>query len=177
MRNELLIILFTLFLTQSYSQDFGEIKIDSKLQIKHSDTLKNIGERLTGKWKYLGKRANGILTDTIGTSFSNDKKTIITIKNGIVIETEGKKSKKADYFYEVTYNFKNGNGYYSREEKSLNEDWESMTSCQPIPELVYCKEKFGILFVGMGGQSFSEINGLSSEKLIMENGKEYLKLK
>jgi hypothetical protein len=177
MRNILFTILFTLFLTQSYSQDFGEIKIDSKLQIKHSDTLKNIGERLTGKWKYLGKKTNGILIDTIGTSFSNNIKTTIIVENGIVIESEGNKRKKADYYYEITYNFQNGNGFYSREEKSLNDDWESITSCQPIPELVYYGEKFGILFIGMGGQSFSEINELTSEKLVLENGKEYLKLK
>ncbi|MGH1383686.1 hypothetical protein [Kordia sp.] len=138
--------------------------------------MKNIGERLTGKWKYLGKRKNGTLTDTIGTSFSNNKKTIITIENGIVFESEGNKSKKADYYYEITYSFKNGKGYYSREEKSINDDWKSITSCQPIPELVYYKEKFGILFIGMGGQSFSEIIELTTEKLVIENGKEYLKL-
>ncbi len=165
-----------MFFTQSYSQDFGEIKIDSKLQIKYSDTLKNIGERLSGKWKYLGKRINGSLTDTLGISFRNDKKTTITIENGIVIESEENKRKKANYFYEITFDFKNGKGYYSREKKSINEDVTSITSCQPIPELVYYKDKFGIIFIGMAGQSFSEINELTSEKLILENGKEYLKL-
>ncbi len=176
MRNTLLIILFTSFFAQSYSQDFGEIKLDSKLQIKYSDSLKNIGERLTGKWKYLGKRTNGSLIDTIGMSFRNDKKTVIIVENGIVIESEEDKSKKADYFYEITYSFKNGKGFYSREEKYINEDIISITSCQPIPELVYYKEKFGILFIGMAGQNFSEIKKLTSERLILENGKEYLKL-
>ncbi|MEE9364229.1 MAG: hypothetical protein V3U92_16640 [Cellulophaga sp.] len=176
MRNAILIILFTSFFTQSYSQDFGEIKLDSKLQVKYSDTIQNIGERITGKWKYLGKRTNGILTDTIGISFRNDKKTVITVENGIIIESEGNKRKKADYFYEITYNFKNGTGFYSREEKYINEDITSITSCQPIPELVYYKEKFGIVFIGMAGQSFSEINELTSEKLVLENGKEYLKI-
>ena len=176
MRTKLLIILFTLVFTQSYSQDFGEIKLDSKLQIKYSDTLQDIGERITGKWKYLGKRTNGILTDTIGMSFRNDKKIVITVENGIVIESKGNKRKKADYFYEITYSFKNGKGYYSREEYYFNKNITSITSCQPIPELVYYKEKFGIIFIGMGGQSFSEINELTSEKLILENGKEYLKI-
>ncbi|WP_452231339.1 hypothetical protein [Lacinutrix sp. MEBiC02595] len=176
MRNTLLIILLSLFFTKFYSQDFGEIILDSKLQIKYSDTLQNIGERITGKWKYLGKRANGILTDTIGTSFRDDKKTIITIENGIVIESEGKKRKKADYFYEINYSFKKGNVYYSREKKSINNNWETISSCQPIPEIAYYKEKFGILFIEMIGQSFSGINKLTSEKLVLENGKEYLKL-
>jgi hypothetical protein len=176
MRNTLLIILFTSFFIQSYSQDFGEIKLDSKLQVQYSDTIQNIGERISGKWKYLGKRTNGILTDTTGTSFRNDKKTVITVENGIVIESEGSKRKKADYFYEITYNFKNGKGFYSREEKYINEDITSITSCQPIPELVYYKEKFGIVFIGMAGQSFSEITELTSEKLVLENGKEYLKI-
>ncbi len=176
MRTTLLIILFTSFFTQSYSQDFGEIKLDSKLQIKYSDTLQNIGERITGKWKYLGKRTNGILTDTVGMSFRNDKKTLITIENGIVIESEGNKSKIADYFYEITYSFKNGKGYYSREKNYFNEGITSVTTCQPHPKLVYYEEKFGIIFIGMGGQSFSKINELTSEKLVLENGKEYLKL-
>jgi hypothetical protein len=176
MRMKLLIILFTLFFTQSYSQDFGEIKLDSKLQIKYSDTLQNIGERITGKWKYLGKRSNEILKDTIGMSFRNDQKIVITVENGIVIESKGNKRKKADYFYEIIYSFKNGKGFYSREKKYLNKDITSITSDQPIPELVYYEEKFGIVFIGMAGQSFSEIIELTSEKLILENGKEYLKL-
>ena len=176
MRNTLLIILFTSFFFQSYSQDFGEIKLESKLQIKYSDTLQNIGKRITGKWKYLGKRTNGILIDTIGTNFRNDKETLIIIENGTVIESEGNKRKKADYFYEITYSFKNGNGFYSREKKYFNEGITSITSCQPIPELVYYEKKFGILSIGMGGQSFSEINELTPKKLVLENGKEYLKL-
>jgi len=176
MRTKLLILLFTLFFTQSYSQDFGKIKLDSKLQVKYSDSLKIIGERLTGKWKYLGKRTNGSLIDTIGVSFWNDKKTVITVENGIVIESEGDKRKRADYFYEITYSFKDGKGFYSREEKYINEDVTLITSCQPIPELVYYKGKFGIIFTGMVGQSFSKITELTSEKLVLENGKEYLKL-
>ena len=176
MRNILLIILFTSFFTQSYSQDFGEIKLDSKLQVQYSDTIQNIGKRITGKWKYLGKRTNGILIDTIGTNFRNDKETLVIIENGTVIESEGNKRKKVDYFYEITYSFKNGNGFYSREKKYFNEEITSITSCQPIPELVYYKEKFGIVFIGMAGQSFSEITELTSEKLVLENGKEYLKI-
>ena len=176
MRTKLLLILFTLLFAQSYSQDFGEIKLDSKLQIKYSDSLKNIGERLSGKWKYLGKRTNESLTDTIGVSFSNNKKTIITVENGIVIESEGNKRKKVDYFYEITYSFKNGNGFYSREKKYINEHLTLLSSCQQVPLLVYYKEQFGIVFIGMAGQSFSEINELTSEKLILENGKEYLRL-
>jgi hypothetical protein len=131
---------------------------------------------MTGKWKYLGKRTNGILTDTLGTSFSNGKKTLITIENGIIIESEGNKSKKVDYFYEITYSFNNGKGYYSREKKYYNKGILSITSCQPIPELVYYEEQFGILSIGMGGETFSEINELTPEKLVLENGKEYLKL-
>ncbi len=176
MRMKFLIILFTFFFTQSYSQDYGEIKLDSKLQIKYSDTLQNIGKRITGKWKYLGKRRNGILKDTIGMSFRNNQKIVIIIENGIVIESEENKRKIADYFYEITYDFKNGKGFYSRERKYLNKDITSTTSDQPIPELVYYEEKFGIVFIGMAGQSFSEIIELTSTKLILENGKEYLKL-
>jgi hypothetical protein len=175
MRTKLLIILFTLNFIQSYSQDFWEIKIDSKLQIKYSDTLQSIGERITGKWKYLGKKINGNLTDTIGTNLKNGERTLITIENGIVFKTKRNVRKKADFFYQIDVNFKNGKIFYSETEISINGNWESFTSCAPIPELVFYKGQFGILFIGMGGQSFSEINKLTSEKLVIENGKEYLK--
>ncbi|ARV14505.1 hypothetical protein BTO07_04780 [Polaribacter sp. SA4-12] len=165
-----------MFFTQTYSQDFGEIKIDSKLQIKHSDTLKNIGERLTGKWKYLGKRKGGILNDTLNVSFSNNKKTTVIVENGIIFELADGKRKKANYYSETTYEFDNGKGYYSLEEKSFNDDWETITSCQPVPELVYYKEKFGILFIGMAGQNFEPIRELNINNLIFENGEEYQKI-
>jgi hypothetical protein len=177
MKAKLLIILFTLYFIQSYSQDFGKIKLDSKLQIKYSDTLQKIEKRITGKWKYLGKRTNGILKDTIEVSFSNDRKTIITVENGIVIESKRNKRKKADYFYQMDFNFKSGIGIYSFEKMSINGLWESVTSCQPIMKLVYYDNKIGILMDGTAEDSFSQINELTSEKLVIENGKEYLKLK
>ena len=177
MRTQFLVILLTFLITQSYSQDFGEIKLDSKLQVKYSDTLRNIGERLSGKWKYLGKRAKESLIDTIGVSFTDDKKTIITVENGIVFEIENGKRKKANYFYEITYNFKNGKGFYSSEEKYFNKEITSISSCQPIPELVYYKGNFGILFYEMVGESFRKIRELTPERLIFENGKEYQKMK
>ncbi len=177
MRNALLIILFALFFSSSYSQDLEEIKLDAKSQIKYSDTLINIGERLTGKWKYLGKRTNKRLIDTVGISFRDNKKTVIIVENGIVITSIGNKRRKADYFYEITYNFKNGKNSYSCEEKSLNGDITSITDCQPIPKLVYYKEKFGILFIGMLGENFEPIRKLNRNYLVLENGKEYIKIK
>ncbi len=176
MRTKLLIILFTFLFTQSYSQDFGEIELDSKLQIKYSDTLKNIGERLIGKWKYLGKRKNGILSDTLFVSFSNSKKTTVVVENGIIFELANGKRKKANYYYETTYEFESGKGIYSREKKYFNSDIISITTCQPIPKLVYYKEKFGILFIRMAGQNFESISELNPKKLILENGKEYQKI-
>ncbi|MFG6686689.1 hypothetical protein ACGK9U_08925 [Mariniflexile sp. HNIBRBA6329] len=176
MRTKLLIILFTLFFIQSYSQDFGEIKLDSKLQIKYSDSLRNIGERLTGKWKYLGKKENGFLRDTLFVSFNNNQKTTVIVENGKIFELINGKKKEADYYSETTYDFKNANGFYSSEKKYLNSDIVSITTCQPIPELVYYKEKFGILFIGMAGQNFESIRELNSKKLILENGEEYQKV-
>ncbi len=176
MRNTLLIILFTSFFIQSYSQDFGEIKLDSKLQVQYSDTLLNIGERISGKWKYLGKRKSGILSDTLYVSFSDDKKTTVIVENGIIFELTNGKRKKADYYSETTYEFKNGKGFYSSEKKYLNSDIISITTCQPIPELIYYKEKFGILFIGMVGQNFEPIRELNTKNLIFENGEEYEKV-
>ncbi|WP_282069683.1 hypothetical protein [Olleya namhaensis] len=175
MKVKLFTILFTLFLTLSYSQDFGEIKIDSKLQIKHSDTLKTIGERLTGKWKYLGKRKGEILIDTLNVSFTNNKKTTVIVENGTVFELSDGKRKKAEYYIETTYKFDNDKGYYALEEKSLNDDWKSINTCQPVPELIYYKEKFGILFTEMLGQNFEAIRDINTNTLILENGKEYKK--
>jgi hypothetical protein len=176
MRNTLLIILFTSFFIQSYSQDFGKIKLDSKLQVQYSDTIQNIGERINGKWKYLGKRKGGILSDTLYVSFSNNKKTTVIVENGIVFELANGKRKKADYYSETTYEFKNGNGFYSSEKKYLKSDIIEITSCQPIPELIFYKEKFGILFIGMAGQNFEPIRELNTNNLIFENGKEYQKI-
>ena len=172
------IILFLSFTNFSFCQEngFNEIKYNQKLQVEQRDTLQNIGKRLTGKWKYLGKNDNGILTDTISIGFRNDEKMITTIENGIVFETVGRKKNKADYFYEITCGFKNKKMYYYRERKYYNDNIISITDCQPIPELVYYNTKFGIVYRGMGGDSFIGINELTSEKLIFENGKEFSKL-
>lgn len=171
-------ILFLSLTNFSFCQEnnFNEIKYDQKLQVEQRDTLQDIGKRLTGKWKYLGKNSNGILTDTISIGFRNDEKIITTIENGTVFETVGKKKNKADYFYEITCSFENKKMYYSRERKYYNDNIISITDCQPIPELVYYNNKFGIVFSGMGGDNFSGINELTSEKLIFENGKEYSKI-
>lgn len=173
MIKKLLIIVFALFLTQSFSQDFDEIKLNPKLQIKYADSLKSIGERLTGKWKYLGKRKGDILSDTLFTSFSNNIKTIAIVENGKVFELINGKKKEADYYSETTYSFKNGKGDYSSEKKYLNSDITWVSSCQPIPGLVYYKKQFGILFIGMAGQNFEAICKLNSKYLVLENGEEY----
>ena len=173
MRNTLLTILFTSFFLQSYSQDFGEIKLDPKLQIKYSDTLQNIGERLTGKWKYLGKRNSGILSDTLFVSFNNKNKTTVIVENGIVFEIENNNRKKADYYYETSYEFKNGSGIYSEDKKYFKENILEISTCQPFPELIFYQNKFGILFIGLGGQNFEAISKLKADKLVFENGSEY----
>ena len=176
MRNIFLTMKFTSFFIQTYSQDFGEIKLDSKLQVRYTDTLQNIGERISGKWKYLGKRKSGILSDTLSMSFSDDKKTTVIVENGIISELANGKRKKANYYSETTYIFKNGKGFYSSEKQYLNSDIISITTCQPIPELIYYKEKFGILFIGMAGQNFEPIRELNTKSLIFENGEEYQKV-
>ena len=42
--------------------------------------------------------------------------------------------------------------------------------------LIYYKEKFGILFIGMVGQNFEPIRELNTKNLIFENGEEYEKV-
>ena len=171
-------ILFLSLINFSFCQenDFNEIEYDQKLQIEQRDTLSNIGKRLTGKWKYLGKKSNGILTDTISVGFRNESKIITTIENGIVFETEGNKKSKANYFYELTYSFENGKSNYSVERIDLNKEIIWVTSCQPLSELIYYEDMYGILLKGMAGDSFYKINKLTSKSLVLENGKEYLKL-
>lgn len=176
MKTTLLIILLGLLFYQSYSQEFDEEKFDIKLQTKYKDTLQSIGKGLTGKWKYLGKANNGILSDTIFVSLSNNIKTTVFFENGIIYELENSKRKKVDYYYETSYEFKNGKGYYSEDKKYLNEETWEISSCQPIPELIYYQNKFGILFIGMIGSNFEAIRELTAEKLSLGNGKEYLKI-
>ena len=176
MRLKFLIIILSLFFSTSYSQEFGEIKYDLKLQAEHKDTLQSIGERLTGKWKYLGKRNNGILTDTLFARFWNNKKTYGVVENGIVYEIDDGIRKKTDYYYEITYRFKTSKGFYSRERRYRNKDIVEKSSDQPIPRLIFYKNNFGILFTGMAGHNFEKINELSADMLILESGKEYLKI-
>ena len=178
MRTKLLIILFTLNYILSYSQDFGRIKIDSKLQVKYSDTLKNIKERLTGKWKYLGKRANGNLKDTVEVSFRNGKKTVIIVENGILYELTGNKKKEANYFYEITYSFENKRGYYNKNKKYPEQGITEINEHSSFPKVIFYKTKFGIFFDNfMVNDRFYEIKKLTFNRLVLENGKEYLKLK
>lgn len=100
-------LIITFFFTQSYSQDFGEIKLDSKLQIKYSDSLKNIGERLSGKWKYLGKNKSGILSDTLYMSFSNDKKKpLLPLKTEPYLNQQTEKRKKLIIITRLLMNLK-----------------------------------------------------------------------
>ena len=96
MKTEILTILFFLQIIISYSQEktFNEIKYDPKLQIIHKDTLKNVQERLNGKWKYLGKKINGKFSDTISVSYYEDRTVTTTIENGIVYESEKDIKKK-----------------------------------------------------------------------------------
>jgi len=176
MRLKFFIITLSLFFGTSYSQEFDEIKYDLKLQVEHKDSLQSIEERLAGKWKYLGNRNNEILTDTLFARFWNNKSTYGIVENGIIYEIVNGKRKKANYYYEVTYSFKKGKGFYSKERKYLNSEIIEITNHQPIPKLVFYKSNFGILFTGMGGQYFEKINKLTTEKLVLENGKEYLKM-
>jgi len=171
-------ILFLSLINFSFCQENGFIKIeyDQKLQVEQRDTLQNIGKRLTGKWKYLGKNSDGILTDTISVAFRNESKIITTIENGIVFEIEGNKKSKANYFYELTYSLENGKSNYSVERIDLNKEIIWVTSCQPLSELIYYEDVYGILLKGMAGDSFHKINKLTSKSLVLENGKEYLRL-
>ncbi len=179
MKTKLLTLLFILLISHSYSQenDLNEIKYDYKLQKEYKDTIQNIGEKLTGKWKYLGKNTNGKLIDTMSVSFRNNKETITVVENGNVFELEGNTRKKTNYFYEITYSFKNRKVFYSLKKKYYNENIIEISSCQSIPELIYYNGKIGILFVDMIGEHFEGIIKLTSERLILESGKEYLKLK
>ena len=178
MKTKFLIILFTLNYIFSYSQDFERIKIDSKLQVKYSDTLKNIKERLTGKWKYLGKKANGSLKDTIGVSFRNDKKTLIIVENGYLYEITGNKKKEADYFYEITYSFENKRGYYNKNKKYHEQGITEINEHPSFPKIIFYKNRFGIFFSNfIENNRFYEIKKLTFNRLVLENGKEYLKLK
>ena len=178
MKTEILTILFFLQIIISYSQEktFNEIKYDPKLQIIHKDTLKNVQERLNGKWKYLGKKINGKFSDTISVSYYENRTVTTTIENGIVYESEKDIKKKVNYYYELTYSFKNGKNINSFEKVLFDKSITYVTSCQPIQELIYYKGKIGIHFFTMSGYHFTVINKLTSESLILENGKEFIKL-
>lgn len=175
---KLIYILFILFITQSYSQenDLDVFKYDDELQLKYSDTIKKIEERLNGKWKYLGKKTDGILIDTISFKTRNEKGTYTIVKNGDIFELIGMKEEKMNYILEVTYNFKDKRGFYSINKKYLKDDITEIRTCEPIPQVIFCNDKLGILFIGMAGENFNEITELSLERLIFGNGKEYLKL-
>ena len=56
--------------------------------------MKNVQERLNGKWKYLGKKINGKFSDTISVSYYEDRTVTTTIENGIVYESEKDIKKK-----------------------------------------------------------------------------------
>lgn len=171
-----LLLILTIKLSYSQEKPFKEVKFDPKLQIIHKDTLKNIGERLTGKWKYLGKKVDKIFLDTISVSYYESRTVTTTIENGIVFELENDTKKKVNYFYELTYNFKNGKSSHSFEKVLFDKSITYVTSCQPTLKLIYYEGKFGIFFNGMTGDHFTEINRLTSERLIFENEKEYIKL-
>jgi hypothetical protein len=170
------ILFFLINLSFSQESPFNEIKFDKKLQIIHKDTLQNVRERLTGKWKYLGKKINEKISDTISVSYYENKTVTTTIENGIVFETEKDIKRKASYFLELTYSFKDGINNYSLERVEIDGSVIYVTSCQPIAKLIYYEGKIGIHFLGMSGDRFAEINKLTSESLILENGKEYLRL-
>ena len=176
MKTKIIIILLTVFFLQSYSQEFDGIKYNLELQAKYKDTLRNIGDRLTGKWKYLGKKDHKILIDTLSLNFRDDEKTYVVVENGTLFEIRNGKRKEANYYYEITYNFDNSIGYYSEDKIYFDSNIIESYSSQPYPELIYYQNKFGILFVGHGGESFEVIRELNSEKLIFENGEEYLKI-
>ena len=176
MKTPLIFFISTLFTYQSFSQEVEEISLDLKFQVKYADTLNDIGERLNGRWKYLGKRTKAGLIDTLQESMKNDKTIIIVVENGTVYESIGGERKKADYFYEINYSFDFGNESYSREKKGLKGGMTTITSDQPIPEMAYYKGKFGIVFYSLYGQSFEGIQDLTSERLLLTNGEEYLRM-
>ena len=176
MKQNTLFILLALFYIQSYSQEFGKINYDSHHQVKYKDTIQSIGRRITGKWKYLGTRQNETLSDTIGGGTREGKWTYDVVENGIAYEIVNGKRQKVGYYYQITFDFEKPEGTFKREKKYLNENIVEFSSDQPIPQLIYYKGSFGILFIEMVGEHFVAIRELNDEKLILENGKEYFKI-
>jgi len=181
MKTTLLIILISLLFNNSYSQDYEDLFYDKQLQIEYKDTLQNIGKRLTGEWLYLGNRnriKNGVLTDSISITYTTDGiETLLIVENGVYFEIEERERKKADYFYKTTFDFNSEFPSYSNDMIYFDEDITVITSCQPIPELIYYKNDFGILYNGMAAYSLEIISELNDKRLIFKNGEEYLRIK
>jgi hypothetical protein len=172
-------ILF-LFCFKSYSQEYEDLFYDEQLQIVYKDTLQSIGKRLTGDWKYLGNRNrinDGILTDTISLSYSlGEIATLIIFENGVYYEIVEGERKKADYFYKTSFDFISDFSNYSYDKIYFNKNITEITSSQPIPELIYYKNCFGILYNFRPAYELDIINVLTDKKLIFKNGEEYVKL-
>jgi hypothetical protein len=145
------------------------------LQVKYADSLIQVENKLNGKWKYLGKRYNDMLIDTMKIIL-NTKKSFVTVENGVVFEHKRKKKRKADYFYRMDVNFRNRIGTYSLEEISLTDYWIALSSSQPLIKIVYFDKKIGILFIAHSGSWFRGIIKLTATRLVLENREEYVKL-
>ena len=177
MRIKFFYILFILFISQTYSQNsnWDEIRINKRAQLKFKDTIKNIEENLNGKWKYLGKKIDNRLIDTITRYFGNGKKSMIIVENGEVSKINENKSEKQNFYYQITFNFINNNYYYENK-IYIEKNRVSMNSCEPFPEVIFYKKKFGVLFTEMLGNYFKEIKELTFNKLIFDNGEVYMKI-
>jgi hypothetical protein len=180
MRNLKATIILFIFSINAYTQEYEDLFYDEQLQILHKDTLQVIGKRLTGEWLYLGNRnklKNGILTDSIPNAYHWDGKTTsIIIENGIYYEIVEGEIKKADYFYKTSFVFISGFSNYSCDKIYFNKNITEITSSQPIPELIYYKNCFGILYNFRPAYELDIISVLTDKKLIFKDGKEYEKL-
>ncbi len=175
MKVTFLVIILGLFFIKAYSQKSMKIEIDYELQLKYQDTLQAMEDNITGHWKYLGKRNGRKLKDTVSTNYENTSRNVI-VENGIVFEVANQKKTKTNYYFETIYDFKNEIGFYSSERKYINNEISAISSYEPFVELVYYKEKFGIIFTAPGGKYFEPIRSIYGKKLIFENGEEYLRL-
>ena len=181
MRNIQITFILFLFCFKSYTQEYEDLFYDKQLQIVYKDTLQSMGKRLTGDWRYLGNRnriKNGIITDTISLSYSAEGiETLITFENGVYFEIVDGERKKADFFYKTRFDFSSDFPIYSSDKVFINnKSITEISSSQPLPELIFYKNSFGILYNSMPAYELEIINELTDEKLIFKNGKEYIKI-
>ena len=165
--------------------DIGEIDIESilhpsshdlidwKLQQEKSDTLLVVASQLNGKWVLEGKYyQNKFLTDTISTRYSNnltryeiltDSGTYYTSSHNGIISFE-KKSELNVIDFEFTNSTKGS--FQDYDDYVPNREWQTITTCQPIPEIVFHANTFQILFTGMAGDNLQEFKIINNRKLV-----------